>query len=320
MSIRNVSLLVLAVAMLVGLQSGAYATTADLQTMAQSYGSLMHQWSFEGADISTAGVDSEGTVDLVESNVGADHSGGTHIVYNAPGYDASSTGASTFNQKDDKGFSGGHGDAFLTSDTIAPPGTFSWEVVLQTGYSPITNIGETPPYNLGYVIAHRPTGGGPRGYFLWQGTSHSASGDSFTSLTGDWQAGEATVIPAPLAENNWYYMAGTHTVNIVDGSSQVDLYAADLNAPVPTLSHTSFANPKAYEHGVAGTFGIGASYWGGVETFPGVLDEINLYNKALSESQIGDNFAALMNPIPEPSTFVLLAVGALGLIWCRRRR
>jgi hypothetical protein len=47
-----------------------------------------------------------------------------------------------------------------------------------------------------------------------------------------------------------------------------------------------------------------------------VVDEIVIYNRALSAPEIGDHF----NSIPEPSSFILAALGVIGLIAWRRRR
>ena len=302
------------------LAGSAQATTDDFQTLVGGSADLMHQWSFEGVE-ATAVLDSVGGNDLTPFVAGGDHTTDpTHIQYNVVGFDATSTAASTFNEQGDGNFGGGHGDAFHTSGAIAPPETFSWEVVLKTEYAPIVSDPDDK-YNLGYVIAHRVSGG-PRGYFLWQGSSFDVDtlngGDSFTSLTGAWQTGEETIVPAVIAENNWYYMAGTYTVNAGAGTSQVELYYADLTGGDVALTHTSFANTGAYDYGTAGIFGIGARYDSNGETFPGVLDELNLYSAALTQTQLQANLDALL--VPEPATMSVLLVGGLGLIARRRRK
>lgn len=298
------------------LTGSAYATTADLRAAALGGGTMIHGWAFDGEDAATAGADITGNLNtLVQNENGGVHGGAepdTHIVYDVAGWDASSKATSTYQDITDGDF--GHGDAFATSIDIAPPATFSWEVVLQVGPRPIS--GGT--WNLGYVISHRP--GAQRGYFLWQGAAADGTlGDGFTSLTGGWVVGEATVVPAPLTEGDWYYMAGTYTVSAGAGSpSQVDLYAANLTNGDTTLTHTAFANPGSYEVGVAGPFGIGERFDTSGESFPGALDEVYLHEVALSGAVLQDHLDQLL--IPEPATMSLLMIGGLGLIARRRRR
>jgi hypothetical protein len=50
--------------------------------------------------------------------------------------------------------------------------------------------------------------------------------------------------------------------------------------------------------------------------FAGVIDEVALYNVAISPGFVADQYVAA---IPEPSSLILLALGALGLASLRRR-
>jgi len=51
-------------------------------------------------------------------------------------------------------------------------------------------------------------------------------------------------------------------------------------------------------------------------SFDGAIDEVGIFNRALTETEIG-----LLAGIPEPSTFTLAALGLLGVLaWGRRRR
>ncbi len=63
--------------------------------------------------------------------------------------------------------------------------------------------------------------------------------------------------------------------------------------------------------------GIGGR-WDQGETFPGTIDEVNLYNTALDGAVFQEHLDALL--IPEPSTLVLLLLGALCLLPVLRRR
>jgi len=50
----------------------------------------------------------------------------------------------------------------------------------------------------------------------------------------------------------------------------------------------------------------------------GLLDQIEIYNVALSESEIRDRYEVMA--VPEPSTFFLLCAGTLAMLACARRR
>jgi len=318
------------VLLIAGLANCAYATTIDLQNAALANPALMHGWNFEGADDTAAGADMRGLVNLVEHNNGNNHpTDPTHIVYDVPGFDTSSNAASTW--RDVPGTDFQHGDAFLTDAEIAPPTAFSYEVLLKTGVVPI----DGGTWDLGYILSHRPEYG-PRGYFLWQGTvagphdpvTFPQGGAQLGSLTGRWNASDENTIVASLLPDNWYYVATCYLVDTgllpddqTDDTTYVDSYVADLTAGQTTLTHTSLTiNGASYDYNDPGVFGVGKRFDGSAEAFPGVLDEVYLYESDLS----GDTFQAhldeLLIPVAEPSTVVLLVLGALCLIPMVRRR
>lgn len=64
-------------------------------------------------------------------------------------------------------------------------------------------------------------------------------------------------------------------------------------------------------------FTVGRNFGGGGASFKGLIDEVRLYNHALSASEISAAFTA--GPIPEPTSVALLLVASGGL-WILRRR
>ena len=329
----NAKLIVVTLVAGLMLTGSAYAYTTDLRAAATAETCYMEGWKFEGSDVSTAGAPIVvGGVGLVETLHGATND----IVYDVPGWDSSSKASSTYRVVPG-GDMAGENDGFKTDPAeekwIAPPTRFAYDVVIKTGAVPI----DGGTWDLGYVIAHR-VAGGPRGYFLWQGTmggghdpdTFPQGGDGFSSLTGGWTPACENTILTPLAANNWYYVATCYEVDTgalpddhSDDTTVVDSYIADLTAGQTTLTHTTLTitglAQNSYDYNVPGTFGIGDRFDGSGETFPGVLDEVYLYGS--NEQVCCPDFQAHLDAllIPEPATMTLLLLGG-ALVTARRRR
>lgn len=88
-----------------------------------------------------------------------------------------------------------------------------------------------------------------------------------------------------------------------------------------SLKHTgTFFGPLDY--GTSGDLGIGGFPYveytdGYIPNFKGLIDDVRIYNRALSNSEIG--FLASAAPIPEPETYAMLLAG-LGLVGVVARR
>lgn len=124
---------------------------------------------------------------------------------------------------------------------------------------------------------------------------------------GGWSAftGSTVLSGIPTSANAWKFVA----VVYYQGTSQVMLYVDGV-----TISTT-------------GTLGTGWDYirigsnpsYG--EYFKGYIDEVFIYNEALSVSQLDDirrNGVHPFNAVPEPVTVLLLGLGLVGLAGVRR--
>ncbi len=76
----------------------------------------------------------------------------------------------------------------------------------------------------------------------------------------------------------------------------------------------------------AANFAIGrtCTFCAGGEFFDGLLDDVAVFDVALSADQVatvmGGDFSAFGGPVPEPSTYALAGLGALGVLLGARRR
>ena len=296
------------VSLVAGIPQGAEAATADLQNTAQANPNLIHQWSFDGEDVSTAGKDLKGSSDLAERIYGTPTAA---LGYNVGGFDGTSNAFSTNRAPGSDGTGGAYLKATGTNQIPALGNTFSFEIILQPSQASITG----GSFNLGYILSSRV--GNDRGYFLTQGQAPlPATASPFSSTLGNGYTAVNTniITGSPLTVGDWYYVAGSYTA-IPGVSVTWTNYFANLTTGGPLVTSGPFTNSGGtYPIGAALQFGIGGRY-DGQEAFPGLIDEVNLYSTALSGTDIQTNFNAL---IPEPSTFALFSLGLLSIL--RRRR
>lgn len=116
--------------------------------------------------------------------------------------------------------------------------------------------------------------------------------------------GSPLVGTTTLALDTWY-----HAAYVRDGST-VSLYLNGVLEASGTRAATISATDQLVRLGIT-------PY--GEWSFKGRLDELAVYNHALSASQILAHYNAAFTMVPEPSTMLLLGVGG-ALAWRRLRR
>jgi hypothetical protein len=152
-------------------------------------------------------------------------------------------------------------------------------------------------WNLGYIVATRV--GGVRGYFLIQGEPAPSEGTVLTSTTGDGHRPDNTNrILEPVTAGHWYYVAGSYSADIVNGTVTFTNYVADLTAGETVLTAVGpFTNSGGtYPIGDT-TLGIGKR-WDSGESFPGLIDEVNLYQAELGPAEFQAHLDALTGGAP----------------------
>jgi|GEM_PF-7046195 len=118
----------------------------------------------------------------------------------------------------------------------------------------------------------------------------------------------------PVGDGSWYHVT---IVVPSDGSTvaTTEYYVHDTSAAL--VASGAFGGSGT---GIAtgdGPLRVGDSYQDGTRDFIGHIDDLRLYDEAL-DATAAQSLAALWNPVPEPHTALLGALGCLALL--RRRR
>jgi hypothetical protein len=175
---------------------------------------------------------------------------------------------------------------------INPPGAFTVE-----GWFKVSSLPSNPnDYRTPLSSMSNPAGVGPSGWLVYQTAANNWSWWPYSGFGGSVQLTDADQIVA----NQWYYLTmvydGTNFTFYVDGvakSSGTDSSFVQ-NGNVPAGGANIYNYNYTYENNYAV---IGSSPmilgWrsdGGFNPFPGKIDDVAVYNKALTSQQIQNHF------------------------------
>lgn len=115
-----------------------------------------------------------------------------------------------------------------------------------------------------------------------------------------------------MTTNTWFHAVGRYD------NGEIDIFLNGNEIPDSDLSIQQDGTMTTI-NSMEEIIGMGTNLQTQNWDFNGLLDDIAIYDYALSDTEIQDLYNA-PNPVPEPTTFFLLGLGLIGLIGIRKWR
>jgi len=145
-------------------------------------------------------------------------------------------------------------------------------------------------------IMHPDAGGANMRFFIHNGGFVSTSFD-LSSISG-------------FSIEDWHHYVGTY--DQTDTGQELKFYVDGILRATASATGNITAD--------SGVMTIGRDDGSGSRFFDGRIDEVAIFDRALSAAEIQEHFNAAIFSIPEPSTGLLAALGVLAVVRQRRRR
>ena len=277
--------------------TAAEGAVVDLRNAAAAEAGRFQQFTFEAS----SGANSvSGGLTLATATYGS----GTGVTYVA-GFDNSSLALKP------QVLSSTSGAGLKSSGTVVYPRTMTVEALVRVDGSTVLDENQ-------YIVVG--PGGPNRGFFMMYRQNDLKTGIGGLGLS-DGNAlrdilGNANTEPTL---GDWLYIATTYTMTASPSETVVNAYVANLTAGERTLTRTlSDVTISGIASTTAAALGVGMFSGTSGEAFNGAIDEVTLYNTAMSQSALQAHLDAVY--VPEPTALAAFGVAGAGLLMRRRRQ
>lgn len=175
----------------------------------------------------------------------------------------------------------------------------------------VYSLNVTPSQNLFYIS--RNSANSVRWSIAFGGAGPSTINDQYRT-----SAGLQNNMSGSLASGQWDFFTATILPASSSGKTSWTTYLNGVQIGTGTLTDTQLTYPSETSTSGA-TIGTQTS---GAGAFSGYMDDVNLYNSALTPTQVASLYDSYLTAeaVPEPGTCALVGMGLVAFIAAKRRR